>query len=96
MSDRTPSRREGSAKAGLVGRSLVSLLFAALFYLVLWITVFDAVTSALAASDIGVVLLAGSAVSDTVSVILEAIGEMVGAVLAGIAAALAAVFSIFS
>lgn len=96
MSDPKPSPIDRSQTAGLVGRILVSLLLAALFYLVLWITVFDAVTSALAASGVGVVLLTGAAASDTISAIIEAIAEAVGALFAAIGAALAAVFSIFS
>ena len=96
MSDPKPSPNDRSQTADLVGGILVSLLFAALFYLVLWITVFDAVTSALAASGVGVVLLTGAAASDTISAIIEAIAEAVGAVFAAIGAALAAVFSIFS
>lgn len=94
-----PHRQESMPRRfwrGLFGRIVVAAIFAAVVYVLLWIAVFDAVTSALVASGFGVVVIGGSAASDTLSAILEAIGEMIGAVLGAIAAAVAAIFSIFS
>lgn len=91
-----PNREVPSPWVRENGRVVVATLFAAVFYIVLWITVFDAVTSALAASGVGVLIVAGGAVSDTVAAILEVVGEMIGAVLGAIAVALAAIFSNFS
>ena len=85
--------RPRASWAGVLGRIVAATVFAAAFYLVLWITVFDAVTSALAASGLGVVLVAGSAASDAVAAVLDAIGEMLAAVLGAIAAGVGAIFS---
>lgn len=97
MSETKPSAKQPrSARGGILGRIVVAAVLAGFFYLALWLTVFDAVTSALAASGIGVVLIAGSAASDAVATIIDAIAEMLAAVLAAIGAVLASILSIFS
>lgn len=70
-------------------RTVGAFLIGIVFFVGLWITVFDAVSSALVASGGAVVLVAGSSVSETFQSIFEVIAEAV----LGIVGAIADVFS---
>ena len=76
----------------LAGRVVGVGLIAAVFYLVLWFTVFNAMTSALVASGTGVVLIMGGSASETFAGILETIAEWIGAILSAIVEGLSALF----
>lgn len=76
----------------LAGRVVGVGLIAAVFYLVLWFTVFNAMTSALVASGTGVVLIMGGSASETFAGILETIAEWIGAILSAIVEGLTGLF----
>jgi hypothetical protein len=81
---------------GVVRRIAGALTICALVFLVLaWLTAFSFVTSLLVASGCCVVVVAASAGSDLIGMVLDAIAGAVLLVLGAIAAVFAALFSIF-
>lgn len=77
----------------LAGRMVGVGLIAAVFYLVLWFTVFNAVTSVLVASGTGIVLIVGGSASETFAGLLETIAEWIGAILSAIVEGILSVLS---
>jgi hypothetical protein len=81
---------------GVVRRIAGALTICALVLLLLsWLTAFSFVTSLLVASGCCVVVVAASAGSDLIGMVLDAIAGAVLLVLGAIAAAFAAIFSMF-
>lgn len=66
-------------------RTVGAALLGMVFFVALWMTVFDAVNSALISSGTAVVLVAGSSVSETFQTIFEAIAEIILGIFGAIA-----------
>ena len=77
-------------------RIATCLVVTALVFIVLWLMALSVVTSLLISSGIGIVLIAGSNVSDLIETVLDAIATVIFAIFAAIAAVIAAIFSVFS
>jgi Flp pilus assembly protein TadB len=58
-------------------RFAAAMILSLVFFVVLWMTVFNAVNSALVASGGGIVLVAGSSASESFQSIFEAIAEFI-------------------
>ena len=78
-----------------VRRIAACVIASAIVFLVLWVMAFSLVTSVLIGSGVGVVLIAGSSVSDLIATVLDLIATVIFGVFAVIAALIAAVFSLF-
>jgi len=76
-------------------RIAVVVILSGLVFAVLWIMVFNMVTSLLIGAACCVVIVAASSVSDLVDMLLDAIASAVFGVLAVIAAIFAAIFGLF-
>ena len=84
-----------SASTGRVVRRIaVSAIVGVLVFLVLWLMALSLVSSLLIASGCCAVIIVGSATSDLVQAMLDAIATVVFAALAAIAAIVAAIFSL--
>jgi uncharacterized RDD family membrane protein YckC len=60
-----------------IRRFAAALILSVIAFVVLWMTVFNAVNSALVASGGGIVIVAGSSASETFQSIFEAIAEFI-------------------
>ena len=72
-----PAAPERSPIVRFIRRSLAALLLGFIVFAVLWMTVFNAFTSAIVASGGAIVLVAGSSASETFQSIFEMIAEFV-------------------
>jgi ABC-type uncharacterized transport system permease subunit len=82
------------ALGGLV-HATATVIMSGLVFLLLWFMALSALTSLLIAAGFGVVVVAASAASDLVEMVLDAITAVVFGVLGAIAAFFAAIFSLF-
>lgn len=73
-------------------RTAAALILSFVFFVVLWMTVFNAVNSALVASGGAVVLVAGSSVSGSFQSIFEAVVEFILGAFSAIADFLSSIF----
>ena len=89
-----PVTRPASA-SGPVRRIAATVIMSGLVFLLLWLMAFSVFTSLLIAGGFCVVVVAASAVSDLVVMLLDAIAAVVFGVLGAIAAVFGAIFSLF-
>ena len=89
-----PKARPASTSS-LTRRIAVSVILGGLVFLVMWIMAFSVFTSMLIGSGCCVVIIATSAISDLVEMVLDAIASVIFGVLAVIAAVFGAIFSLF-
>jgi hypothetical protein len=80
---------------GPARRIAATVVLSGLVFLLLWLTAFSVLTSVLVASGFCVVVVAASAASDPVEIVLDAIAAIVFGVLGAIAAIFGAIFSLF-
>jgi hypothetical protein len=80
---------------GPARRIAATVVLSGLVFLLLWLTAFSVLTSVLVASGFCVVVVAASAASDPVEIVLDAIAAIVFGVLGAIAAIVGAIFSLF-
>ena len=76
-------------------RIAVAVILSGLVFAVLWIMVFNMVTSLLIGAACCVVIVAASSLSDLVDMLLDAVATVIFGVLAVIAAIFGAIFSLF-
>ena len=76
-------------------RIAVAVILSGLVFAVLWIMVFNMVTSLLIGAGCCVVIVAASSLSDLVDMLLDAVATVIFGVLAVIAAIFGAIFSLF-
>lgn len=79
------SPAERSPAVRFIRRAAAALLLGFVFFALLWYTVFNAVTAAVVASGGAVVLVAGSAVSESFQAVFETIAETILGILGAIA-----------
>jgi hypothetical protein len=89
-----PVTRPASAR-GPARRIAAAVIVSGLVFLLLWFVAFSVFTSLLVASTFCVVVVAASAASDLVEMVVDAIAAIVFAVLGAIAAIFGAIFSLF-
>ena len=75
-----------------IRRTAAALILGVVFFVVLWMTVFNAVNSALVASGGALVLVGGSSVSETFQSMFEAIAEFILGIFGAIADFLSSIF----
>jgi hypothetical protein len=83
MTETAPAKR--SPVVRFIRRTAAALVLGLVFFVILWMTVFNAVTSAIVASGGAVVLVAGASASETFQSIFEAVAEAVLGVIGAIA-----------
>lgn len=88
--ERSPAER--SPVVRFIRRTAAALILGFVFFAILWMTVFNAVTSALVASGGAVVLVAGSSASETFLSIFEAIAEVILGIFGAIADFFSSIF----
>ena len=76
-------------------RIAVAVILSGLVFAVLWIMVFNVVTSLLIGAGCCVVIVAASSLSDLFDMLLDALAAVIFGVLAFIAAIFGAIFSVF-
>jgi hypothetical protein len=76
-------------------RIAVAVILSGLVFAVLWIIVFNVVTSLLIGAGCCVVIVAASSLSDLFDMLLDALATVIFGVLAGIGAIFGAIFSLF-
>jgi len=76
-------------------RIAVAVVLSGLVFAVLWIMVFNVVTSLLIGAGCCVVIVAASSLSDLVDMLLDALATVIFGVLAVIAAIFGAIFGLF-
>jgi len=76
-------------------RLAVAVILSGLVFVVLWIMMFNMVTSLLIGAGCCVVIVAASSLSDLVDMLLDAIASVIFGVLAVIAEIFAGIFSLF-
>lgn len=84
-----------ASASGLIRRIAATVIMSGLVFLLLWLMAISVFTSVLIATGFGVVVVAASAASDPVEVLLEAIAAVVFGVFGAIAAFFGAIFSLF-
>jgi hypothetical protein len=89
-----PVTRPASASR-LARRVAATVIMSGLVFLLLWLMAFSVFTSVLIASGCCVVVVAASAASDPVEMVLDAVAAVVLDVLGAIAAVFGAIFSLF-
>ena len=89
-----PVTRPASA-SGLLRRTTAIAIVSGLVFLLLWLMVFSVFTSLLIAAGFCIVMVAVSAASDPVEMVLDTVAAVVFGVLGAIAAILGAIFSLF-
>lgn len=89
-SEPTPSE---PSRNGPLRRIAAAAVIGVLFFIVLWVTVFHAVTAALVSTGGAVVLVAGSSVSDSFQSLFDMVAEFVLGVFAAIADFFSSLFS---
>jgi len=95
MSAPNQSSAQPASSHGLIRRIAVSVILGGLVFFVLWLAAFSMIASLLLGSGITVIVIAGSAVSEVVEMILDVIATVVFGVFAIIAAIVGAVLSLF-
>ncbi len=90
--DTTPSEPARKRGGGPLRRIAASAILGLVVFVVLWMTIFNAVTSAIVASGGAVVLVAGSGASETFQSIFDAIAEFVLGLFGAIADFFASIF----
>ena len=76
-------------------RIAVAVILSGLVFTVLWIMVFNMITSMLIGAGCCVLIVSASSLSDLVEILLDAVATVVFGVLAVIAAIFGAIFSVF-
>jgi hypothetical protein len=76
-------------------RIAVAVILSGLVFVVLWIMVFNVVTSLLIGAGCCIVIVAASSLSDLVDMLLDALATVIFGVLAVIAAIFGAIFGLF-
>ena len=76
-------------------RLAVAVILSGLVFVVLWIMMFNMVTSLLIGAGCCVVIVAASSVSDLFDMVLDAVATVIFGVLAVIAAIVGAIFGLF-
>lgn len=74
-------------------RILATSIIGFIFFVVLWMTIFNAMTSALVASGGAVVIVAGSSMSETFQAIFETVAELILGIFGAIAEFFSSIFS---
>lgn len=92
MTQPTVTPAERSPIVRFIRRTAAALILGVVFFAVLWMTVFNAVTSAVVASGGAVVLVAGSSASETFQTIFETIAEVILGVFGAIADFFSSIF----
>lgn len=92
MTEPATTPKERSPVVRFIRRTAAAFLLGVIFFVVLWITVFNAVNSALVASGGAVVLVAGSSASETFQSIFEAIAEFILGIFGAIADFFSSIF----
>lgn len=87
-----PAAPERSPAVRFIRRSVAALLLGFIVFAVLWVTVFNAITSAIVASGGAIALVAGSSVSETFQSIFEMIAEFILSIFGAIADFFSALF----
>lgn len=87
-----PAAPERAPVVRFIRRTAAALLLGFIVFAVLWLTVFNAVTSAIVASGGSIVLVAGSSASDTFQSIFETITEVILGIFGAIADFFSALF----
>lgn len=90
MTQPAPAAR--SPVVRFIRRTAAALIFGFVFFAILWMTVFNAVTSAIVASGGAVVLVAGSSASETFQSIFETIAEFILGIVGAIAEFFSSIF----
>lgn len=93
MNSPDPVARRASSSP--VRRIAAAVMLSVLVFAVLWIMVFNMVTSLLIGAGCCVVIVAASTMSDAVDMLLDALASIVFGVLAVIAAIFAAILGLF-
>jgi hypothetical protein len=94
MNSPEPAARPAS-NSSPARRIAVAVTLSGLVFAVLWIMVFNMVTSMLIGAGCCVVIVSASSLSDLVEMLLDAVASVIFAVLAVIAAIFGAIFSVF-
>ena len=84
---------ERSPLGRFLRRTAATLILGVIFFVVLWVTVFNAATSALVASGGAVVLVAGSSVSETFQSIFEVVTDFILGLIAAVVDFFAGLFN---
>jgi hypothetical protein len=92
MTQQSPAPAERSPVVRFMRRTAAALLLGFVFFAILWMTVFNAVTSAVVASGGAVVLVAGSSASETFQSIFETVAEIILGILGAIAEFFSSIF----
>ncbi len=92
MTQPTAAPTERSPVARFFRRTAAALILGFVFFAILWMTVFNAVTSALVASGGAVVLVAGSSAFETFQTIFEMIAEIILGIFGAIADFVSSIF----
>ena len=94
MNPPEPAARPAS-NSSPVRRIAVAVILSGLVFVVLWIMMFNMVTSLLIGAGCCVVIVAASSLSDLFDMLLDALAAVIFGVLAFIAAIFGAIFSVF-
>jgi hypothetical protein len=94
MNSPEPAARPASTNSP-VRRIAVAVILSGLVFVVLWIMMFNMVTSLLIGSSCCVVIVAASSLSDLFEMLLDAVATVIFGVLAVIAAIFGAIFGLF-
>ena len=92
VSDTAKPTKQSAPRSNLARRLAITVVLSAAFSLALWLITLSAMTSLLAGTGAGVIILAASSTSDVLNAILETIGGFVLGLLAAIGAILGAMF----
>ena len=94
MNSPEPAARAASTNSP-VRRIAVAVILSGLVFVLLWIMMFNMVTSLLIGAGCCVVIVAASSLSDLVDMLLDAVATVIFGVLAVIAAIFGAIFGLF-
>lgn len=92
MSNPGTDQPQRSPAARFLRRTAAAALIGIVFFGVLWMTVFNAVTAALVSSGTAIVLVGGASVSETFQSIFETIAEIVLGMFSAIAELISGLF----
>jgi hypothetical protein len=90
VSDTAKPTKQSAPRSNLARRLAITVVLSAVFSLALWLMALSVMTSLLAGTGAGVIILAASSTSDVLNAILETIGGFVLGLLAAIGAILGA------
>jgi hypothetical protein len=91
----SPEPAAQTAPTSPARRIAVAVILSGLVFAVLWIMVFNMITSLLIGAGCCVVIVAASSLSDLVDMLLDAVATVIFGVLAVIAAIFGAIFGLF-